>query len=395
MSGVRLGELTRILEHLAPLDLAEEWDRSGLCVGDPDQRVHRVLVALDPTPLAVEEAIRQRCDLLITHHPLLLTPLKSLDLTDPTARLAAQLLRNSIALYSAHTNLDRAADGVNDCLAGALGLLNPRPLSGGEPALKVVTTIPTADADQLLSAIALAGGGTIGRYTGCAYLSEGTGVFTPGPGTAPHIGTLGVEERVSETRVEVTVAKSALSQVVSAIRRAHPYEEPVIDVYRMEVASSSGSLGRIGELAGETTLSAFAASVGTLLSAPGVRFTGDPGATVRTVAVCGGSGASLWREAMRRGADALVTGDLKYHDALDATNAGFAVIDAGHGPTEAPCLARIGRALDGWSREHNKGLTVTIHAGRDPFRFIVNEAGPKAGSRIHDWYASSVPGGTA
>lgn len=393
MSGVRLGELTRFLEQLAPPALAEEWDRSGLAVGDPDQRIHRVLVSLDPTVQAVDEAIRQRCDLLLTHHPLLLTPLKSLDLSRPLPKLVAKLLANSIAQVSAHTNFDRAAAGVNDCLAQALGLANVGPLTGGEPALKVVVTAPREAADPLMAAIALAGGGTIGRYRGCAFLSGGTGVFTPGPGTSPYIGSEGVEERVEETRIEATVARSALEAVVAAVRDAHPYEEPVIDLYPMEVASTGGSLGRVGDLEGETTLGEFARFAAAKLGAPGVRFAGDPSAPVRTVAVCGGSGASLWREARRRGADALLTGDVKYHEALDALAEGFCLIDAGHGPTEKVALARFSTAIERWSTERGTGVSTFIHLGADPFTFLVNEAG-EAGVEFTIG-APSAPGGTA
>lgn len=365
MNGATLGDLIKFLERAVPLELAEEWDRSGLQIGDPAQKVSRALVALDPTRAAVEKAAGIKAGLLVTHHPLLMNPLKSIDLSTSTGSIAATLIRKSIALYSAHTNFDRVEGGVNDALANALGLANLRALTSGEEGCKVVVTVPEEQADAIIDAVAFASGGTIGRYDRCAFISSGTGTFRPREGANPYVGTPGTVEEVAEARVEMTVARSRLGAAVSAVRSAHPYEEPVIDIYPMKVASTTGSLGRVGEFGKPAKLSALAKIVAKALNAGCVRYVGDPDRVVRVAAVCGGSGASLWKAAKAAGADVLITGDVKHHDALDALEAGFSLIDAGHAATERaalPALAGlVAKAADG-------AVSVDIFYESEPFK---------------------------
>lgn len=365
MSGVTLGGLIKSLERAVPLELAEEWDRSGLQIGDPAQKVSRVLVALDPTGAAVAEAAKSKAELLVTHHPLLMTPLKAIDLSTSTGSIAADLIRKSIALYSCHTNFDRVEGGVNDALATALGLLDLSPMTSGEEAFKVTVTVPAEFAEATIDAMANASGGTIGHYERCAFTSAGVGTFRPRRGASPFKGSVGRVETVAESRIEMTVPSSRLSGVIEAAREAHPYEEPVIDVYPMNLVTSSGALGRIGELRKTTTLSAFAKEVADKLSAGSLRYVGEVNRRVKTVAVCGGSGASLWRAAMVAGADVLVTGDVKHHDALDAAEAGFALVDAGHAATERAALPALAEFV---ARAAGKSVRVGIFAEEEPLK---------------------------
>ena len=366
---VSLRQIAEAIETLAPPELAETWDRSGLQVGDPEQTVTRALVALDPSLAAVVEAKRVGAELLLTHHPLLLQPLDRIDLSSPQGAVVAELLRNGIALYAGHTNLDRAEGGVNDALAGLLGLTELAPLGPGEAQVKVVVTVPVGYEGPVAGALFAAGAGRVGAYRGCSFAGRGEGTFLPGLGAAPFLGEVGRAERVAESRLEVVAPRARLAAVQLALGEAHPYERPAIDVYDLRGPAETGALGRLGLLPEPRPLGPWAAEVGRALGAQGVRWVGVAEAPVHRVAVCGGSGAELWQLARSRGADVLVTGDLKYHTALDAATAGFAVVDVGHGPSEACALPVLHDWLAGWATELGAQLEVAVFREPDPFHW--------------------------
>jgi dinuclear metal center YbgI/SA1388 family protein len=368
--GIPLSEVVRALEGLAPRELAEGWDRPGLQVGDPDASVEGVLVCLDPSRGAVAQALRARADLLVSHHPLFLEPLHSLDLSDGRSAVAAECLRAGLALYACHTNLDRADGGVNDLLAKRLGLLDVRPLLPGEALVKLVVTVPIGYEPRIRRALAAAGGGQIGNYAGCSFGSRGTGTFRPLAGADPFLGEVGREEFVEETRLETVVPRSRATALLEAVLAAHPYEEPALDLFALEGPSSSGSLGRLGRLARPLRLAEWGREVASLLGVPGVRLVGDPQRTVEGVAVCGGSGSSLWRRARAAGAECLVTGDVKYHTAREAEEAGFSLVDAGHWATEHPGLEALTEGLAAWARREGRALRVEAFLEPDAFRWV-------------------------
>lgn len=369
--GVPLSAVMRVLEALAPLGLAESWDRPGLQLGDPADLVEAVLVALDPSPEAVTQAILARAQLLVTHHPLLLDPLSRIDLSTPLGRLIARCLANGVAIYCAHTNLDRAGGGVNDRLGEQLQLRDLGPFLPGESQIKLTVTVPAGYEPAVLRALSSSGAGRIGRYGGCSFGCRGRGVFEPLEGAKPFVGRIGGRKVVEETRIETVVARSRIAEVRAAVLAAHPYEEAALDLYPLEGAASAGGLGRMGTLAQPSTLAAFAIEVGRLLDAPGVRFVGDPATRIERVAVCGGSAASLWQDAQRAGADALVTGDVKHHAARDAEAAGFSLVDAGHAATEAVALDCLSTALARWAPGPGQGLRVAAFREPDPFRWAL------------------------
>lgn len=371
--GVPLSAVLKRLEAFAPPGLAEPWDRAGLQVGDPQAPIEAVVVALDPSPRAVSYSLSARAQLLLTHHPLFLDPLPRLDLSSDPGRLLARCVREGLAVYCAHTNLDRAEGGVNDRLAEQLGLLDPEPLEAGEPQVKLVVTVPVGYESAVRRALAAVGAGRIGRYAGCSFGSRGWGRFEPLPGAKPLLGDVGAAEEVAETRLETVVPRSRVSEACAAVRTCHPYEEAALDLYPLENRSAGGALGRVGTLPRPATLAAFAADVAGRLGAPGVRFSGDAAARVERVAVCGGSGASLWPAALRAGAQVLVTGDVKHHAALDAASAGLAVIDAGHAATERAAVDCLVRALGGWADAAD--LRVQPYHEADPFSWWVPKTG--------------------
>lgn len=322
----------QLMDRIAPRRLALEGDRIGLQVGTLQKEIRKVLVALDVTDAVADEAIAAGADLIIAHHAVIYRPLPAIDTSTPAGRVYEKLIKNDIAVYVAHTNLDIAADGMNDWMAELLGIEVEGSLEEThvDPLLKLAVYVPETHRDQVLEAIWRAGAGHIGQYDCCSFAVEGTGTFRPGEGTQPHIGETGRLERVPEFRVETVLPESLQRPVVQAMLKAHPYEEPAYDLYPMNLPGQASGLGRYGRLGEPLALDAFARRVKEAFDAPFVRVVGDPGRIVRKAAVLGGSGSRYVRRALFAGADVLVTGDIDYHTAHDALAAGLALIDPGH-----------------------------------------------------------------
>lgn len=333
---IPIGTLINFLEQLAPRRLAMDWDNPGLQLGNPEGTAQKVLVALDLDELVLEEAKKNNADFIITHHPLIFEPLKTLRTDQPRGRLLAALIEAGITVFSLHTNLDAAHGGVNDALAKSLGLEDIKVLqeTGHEKLEKIVVFIPVGHENQVLLAMTAAGAGWVGNYSHCTFQIPGTGTFMPMEGTSPYIGETGKLERVQEIRLETIVPSTVRNRVIQAMLKAHPYEEVAYDVYPLQNQGTPSGFGRLGRLAGAVTLEEFAQHVKDALSAIQLRIVGDRSKTINKVAVCGGAGAALIKSAVFAGADVLVTGDLKYHEAREAASHGLAVIDAGHDATE-------------------------------------------------------------
>ena len=369
MPNPSLADVVTVIEGLYPPSLAADWDAVGLVCGDPSQPVRRILFAVDPVEVVVDEAVDKGVDLLVTHHPLFLRGTSSVAATTAKGRSVHRLIRAGIGLHVAHTNADHARPGVSDALASALGLIDTRPLEP-LPALpldKVVAFVPETDTEKLIDALSAAGAGELGDYSRCAWTTAGVGTFVPGAGAHPSVGAVGEVANVAESRVEMVFARAARHDVVSALRAAHPYEEPAFDV--VELASWPGDVGtgRVGELPVATTLGSFAAAVGAALpsTAGGGRVAGDLERVVRRVAVCGGAGAAYLRQASASGSDVFVTSDLRHHLVSEhLADGGCAVIDMPHWATEWPWLGdaadRVRAGLAG------RGTTVSTDVSMVP-----------------------------
>ena len=344
---VRVREIQKAVEGIAPASLAEDWDNVALQVGDPSARVTRVLVALTPLPEVFEEAEETGANFLLFHHPLIFRPLKSVDTGSYPGDLVARAIGGNLAVHAAHTNYDAAPGGVSVALAEALGLLGPLEVVVPKGSTKkIVVFVPKEDADAVADALSGAGAGRIGDYTRCTFRSPGTGTFFGGEGTDPYAGEKGRLEKVSELRLETVVPDHLLRGAVAAIRASHPYEEPAFDVYPVDGRPEGCGYGRVGRLAEPLPPEGLVGYVSDALDFP-VRLVSDPapGRLVERVAVLGGSGGSFIRQAAASGADAYVTGDLSYHDALLAESLGLVALDAGHAGTELPSLAPLARRL--------------------------------------------------
>jgi dinuclear metal center YbgI/SA1388 family protein len=324
-------EIIQLFEGFSPKSIALEGDKVGLQIGRLNKKVERVLVTLDVLENVIDEAIQKDAQLIIAHHPPIYRPLQKV-LTDTLpGRMIEKLVKNDIAVYAAHTNLDIANGGVNDLLAVALGIENPEVLvPTHEIALKkIVVFVPTEHAETVMQSLGNAGAGHIGNYSHCSFSANGTGQFIPGENTNPFIGRQGVMESVEEVRIETIVPENLLKKVLSAMLKAHPYEEPAFDVYPVENKGEVLGLGRIGTIA-ETTLGEFAEKVKTALQVDQVRVVGNLHSPVKKVAVLGGDGNKYFSQANFKGADVYVTGDLYYHTAHDAMMLGLNLIDPGH-----------------------------------------------------------------
>ena len=341
MPSPTIDAIASTLAAWAPPGSAQSYDNVGLQVGDAMRSVERALIALDCTSDVIDEARAQNAQLIITHHPLLFKPLKAVTAGAGPSGLALRLAEAGIALYSIHTNLDAAREGVSFMLARQLGLEEVDYMEGLPEALyKLVTFVPSPQADDVHEALAMAGAGQIGRYEACAFRSQGVGYFRPGEDADPHVGAAGGPmETVEEIRLEMEVPRWARGRILEALRSAHPYEEVAYDLYPVDQSYRDAGLGTVGHLAKAEPLETFLGRVARALDAESLRYAGDPDAMIRRVAVCGGAGSSFVGRALKAGADAYVTSDVSYHtffDVLDARGRPqVAFVDAGHYETEA------------------------------------------------------------
>jgi dinuclear metal center YbgI/SA1388 family protein len=336
-----IADIATALESWAPPGSAQDYDNVGLQVGDADRPVTSGVLALDATPDVLDEAKAHDADLVVTHHPLLFRSLDGVTADGYASTLALRFAEAGIGLYSAHTNLDAAPEGVSFALADRLGLTDVGFLDGfGDTLYKLAVFVPDGAFDTVRQALAEAGAGQIGDYAACAFSVEGTGFFKPGSGTDPHIGESGGGvESAAERKLEVEVARWDIGTVLAALQEAHPYEEVAYDLYPVKQKNSRAGLGALGRLNDPVPLSTFLERVAARLDASSLRYAGDPEASVERVAVCGGAGSDFIGTARGAGADAYVTADVKYHeffDVLDDENTPqMALVDPGHYETEA------------------------------------------------------------
>lgn len=369
-----VADIIRVMESLAPSSLAEDWDNPGLQVGHRNQPVRTVTVALDPLPEVVAAAYEQKSDLLITHHPLIFNPLKSLDLNTPAGAVIQKALQHGLAIFSAHTNFDSAAGGLNDILALKIGLENliplvPRRAARESGMCKLAVYVPSGYEQKISDALFETSAGKIGDYSCCSFRNKGTGTFRPETGALPFIGKIGEISHTDEIRIEAVVPESDVSHIVAHIRKSHPYQTMAYDVYPLLSAERlPAGLGRVGELEEETALKTFALRIKEILGLRAVKMTGKPDLPVRKAAVCTGSGSGLMRAFFASDAQVYISGDLRYHDARDAASARRGLVDIGHFASEHLMVKVLAQRLAEILSE--SGTDVSVNACNleyDPF----------------------------
>ncbi len=367
---VKCQTIINLIEQFAPKKLAEDWDNVGLQIGDPAQETGGVLVTLDVNPKVIEEAESLDVNLVISHHPLIFEPLKGIRADLPLGRMLTDIIRKGIGIYCVHTNLDSAREGVNQVLADLFQLadvevLNPDKI---EKLYKIVVFIPESHTETVREAMTGAGAGWIGNYSDCTFTAHGTGTFKAAEGCNPFLGRVGVIEKAAEVRLETIVQENQAARVIKAMLKAHPYEEVAYDVYLLANPGQKLGIGRIGRLPKPVALRQFIDTVKKMLKVSTVRYGGNPEAQVQKVAVCGGSGGGLIHKAVFAGADVLLTGDLKYHDAQEAVSMGLNFVDAGHYATENPVTDKLARFLDKALAAKNSLIPIYVsQLNSDPF----------------------------
>lgn len=327
-------EVTMQLEQLAPLPYQESYDNAGLQTGDPSAEVTGILIALDCTEEVLEEAIRKGCNLVVAHHPVIFKGIKQLTGRNYVERTIIKAIRHNIAIYASHTNLDNVVPGVNTKIADKLGLQHQRILvNKPQTLMQLVTFVPLAQTEQVLQALHKAGAGNIGQYSNCSFQVPGTGRFLPSESASPTIGTPGKPEEVEENRLEVIFPAHLQPTILAALKSTHPYEEVAHYLYALENLNQEVGIGILGELPVAMAEEAFLAYLKEKMALQGLRYTSIGAKKVKKVAVCGGAGSFMIKDAIAQGADALVTGDVKYHEFFDAESK-IMVADIGHYESE-------------------------------------------------------------
>lgn len=369
---VKCQRVINLIDKFAPRRLAEQWDNPGLNIGSPSSDVNAVLITLDVNPQVVSEALSLGANLIISHHPLIFKPMKNIREDNPQGRLIYDIIRNGINVFSAHTNLDSCKEGVNQVLAELLGLKNIEVLNPDKPdtIYKLVVFVPESHLDQVREAVTGAGAGWIGNYSDCSFMIQGIGTFKPTEGCSPFIGQSGILEKTAEVRLETVLKENQVNRVVRAMIKAHPYEEVAYDIYPLLNDAGKLGMGRMGTLENDISFNELLDLVKKALNLSVLKYGGDPMQKVKKVAVCGGSGGSFIHKASFAGADILITGDLKYHEAQDALALGLKFIDAGHFATEVPVLKRVNDYLSNCFASEGISVPVFVSkANNDSFSY--------------------------
>ena len=325
-------DVTKYLEKIAPLDLQESYDNSGLQVGDYNSEVKGVLVSLDVTLEVVDDAINQKCNLIVAHHPVIFGQIKNVINNSLTSSIIFKAIKNHINIYAIHTNLDNVPNGVNAKIAEVIGLKRKKILLPKQNLLKLAVFVPESHSEKVSQALFRAGAGNIGNYKNCIFSSLGEGSFLPISGSKPYKGKEGRLEKVKEEKLEVIFPDYLLSDITQSMNSAHPYEEVAYDVFKLQNKSKTGS-GMIGELEEPIDELEFLNLIKKKFHAAGIRHTKLINMPIKKVAICGGSGSFLLKNAMIENADIFITSDYKYHQFFDAENR-ILIADIGHYESE-------------------------------------------------------------
>ncbi|MFD2573244.1 Nif3-like dinuclear metal center hexameric protein [Spirosoma soli] len=364
----QIRHLTAYLEAFAPLAYQESYDNSGLLVGDPDTTITGVLVTLDATEAVIDEAIAKGCNVVVAHHPIVFKGLKKLNGKNYVERAVIKAIKNDVALYAAHTNLDNVAGGVNFKIAEKLGLQQVQILAPKSQVLtKLVVFVPDKDLSAVLTAIYEAGAGRIEAYEHCSFRVGGTGTFRPLTGANPVVGAVEQDETVSEQRLEVLLPTHLERNVVAAMKKAHSYEVPAYDLYALNNSNQTVGSGAVGNLAEPMDGKTWLAYLKEKMSLNLIRYTQLPDHPIQRVAVCGGVGSFLLPDAIRAGADVFVTADYKYHEFFDADGR-IVICDIGHYESEVFTKELISQHL---AKKFTTFAVILSETDTNPVRYFI------------------------
>lgn len=366
-------EIIRKFEAYCPQWLSEEGDVRGLQVGTLAKPVEKVMVTLDIRPSVVEEAIEKGANLIIAKHAPLFRPVGAITSDSVQTKMLIDLIKHDIAVYVAHTNMDIVPDGLNDWFCETLGFEADDFLRETHQVsmMKLAVFVPIDEASKMREVLGEAGAGRQGNYINTSYSVNGMGRFTPVGDANPAIGSLGKAEAVQETRLEVIFPETKKDTVLQAMLEAHSYEEPAYDVYRLENQATRYGIGRIGNLPEPVAAEDFIVQVKQAFDIQHLRvvFPSEAKEKVQRIAICGGSGEKFYRDALRKGADVYITGDVYYHTAHDMQSAGLTVIDPGHN-IESLCKKKLAEKFGQWKKEEDWQVAFILsEVSTEPFSF--------------------------
>jgi len=346
---MKIKDIAEQIEKTAPLKLAQGWDNVGLLIGDAQHSVKNILLTIDITGEVVAEAKRLKTDLIVSYHPVIWDGLKKIT-TDDSASVVYDLIRSGIAVFSIHTALDASAGGVNDGLAEMVGITDAKPIgdyveSPQGDNYKLVVFVPVDSLDEVSNAVFAAGAGFIGNYSHCGFTARGEGSFLPREGSSPAIGKKGKLEKVSEIRFETIVPAEKLTDCITAMKKAHPYEEPAFDVFKLYNSQDKFGLGRIGKLSKPTQLAKIIERIKRYTGAKAFGIIGKGNRLVKKAAVCAGSCGKIINLVIVQKCDLYLTGELKHHQALAAQEAGLTCICLSHSVSERFILKKFAKQL--------------------------------------------------
>ena len=331
---MQINEIITALEQLAPPSLQEDYDNAGLITGNRNRNCTGIIVSLDCTEAVVKEAVEKNCNLIVAHHPIVFKGLKKITGKNYVEQTIIAAIKNDIAIYAIHTNLDNVIGGVNGKIADMLGLINRDILAPKKGLLqKLSVFVPLANKEQLLNALFAAGAGDIGHYSECSFSTDGSGTYKAGENTNPYLGEKGRRHTEAETRVEVIFPKWLQAKVLHAMKSNHPYEEVAHDIYTLDNSWQETGSGLVGDLPRPATESEILGRLKDTFNIPVIKHTVLLGKPIKKIALCGGAGSLLTGAAIAAGADMYITGDVKYHEFFDAGNR-LVLADIGHYESE-------------------------------------------------------------
>lgn len=331
---MKISEITSFLESLAPLNIQESYDNCGFIIGNPEDNIKKALITLDVTEEVIDEAIAEKCQLIITHHPLIFGNISKIRSDNFTGKCIIKAIKNNISIYAIHTNFDNVDSGVNHALCKKIGLSNCKILKPKKNILKkLVTFCPYKQAKKVRKSLFEAGAGHIGNYDCCSYNTEGFGTFRALVDANPFVGKVNELHHENEIRIETIFPGYIEQKILQALFASHPYEEVAYDIYPLENSFSKVGEGMIGDLDKATGLNDFLKNLKLKLKIPSIRHNAASDKKIKKVAVCGGAGSFLAKDTMNAGADIFLTSDIKYHQFFEGRNS-LILADIGHYESE-------------------------------------------------------------
>ncbi|EKD41998.1 MAG: protein of unknown function DUF34 [uncultured bacterium] len=367
---MKLSEIISRAEKEIPLHYQEAYDRSGLQVGSKNWEVKKVLFAYDACHEVIEEAIKKKAQLIVTHHPLSMKDYRQINLDTYEGAIIEKAIQNKIAIYSFHTNHDASLLSLNRHYANELGLKKIRVIQATNetPFYKLIVYVPQTHTSQVMEALFAAGAGHIGNYSHCSFRGAGKGTFTGNEKSNPFLGKPGIREEAIEDKLETVVEKINLNKILEQMLLAHPYEEVAYDVIPLTNVRSQIGHGIFGTLEKKTPVKAVITQIKKIFGIQNLVFVGDKTKLIQSIGLCTGSGTSLLNDVFKNKIDLFITGDVKYHYGVEALRHEVCVVDVGHFHSEIKSIEILKDLFDQW---FGSSLNLQVYRGlKNPLQFI-------------------------